>query len=93
MLKSYEAIYDHGKIQWLSDPPPDKRLKIVVVVEQPDSVTAESAPRKRRVPPPELKGSVQWLGDQCEPTIPEEEWEASFERTARQIEGDPEAFK
>ena len=93
MLKSYEAIYDHGKIQWLSGSPPNTRLKIVVVVEQPDSLTAEPAPRKRRVPPPELKGSVHWLGDPLEPAISEEEWEASFERTARQFEGDPEAFK
>ncbi|MCX7113579.1 MAG: hypothetical protein NTX45_26505 [Proteobacteria bacterium] len=93
MLKSYEAIYDHGKIQWLSDPPPDKRLKIVVVVEQPDNVTAEPAARKRRVPPPELKGSVKIHGDILSSLYSEEEWEAMYERTARQIEGDPEAFK
>ncbi|CAK0753660.1 conserved hypothetical protein [Gammaproteobacteria bacterium] len=86
MLKSYEAIYDHGKIQWLSESPPNERFKIIVVVEQP-------APRKRRVPPPELKGSIQWIGDPFEPVISEEEWEASFERTARQLEGDSEAFK
>lgn len=83
MLKSYEAIYDHGKIQWLSGPPPNQRFKIVVVVEQPESAVVEPAPRKRRVPPPELKGSVQWLGDPFEPAISEEEWEASEDNTMR----------
>jgi hypothetical protein len=85
MLKSYEAIYDHGKIVWLNETPQGERFKMVVVVEQPETVLPP--------PPPELKGSVKWLGDPFEPVISEEEWEASFERTARQIAGDPEAFK
>ncbi|MEO5332365.1 MAG: hypothetical protein H7839_10110 [Magnetococcus sp. YQC-5] len=92
MLKSYEAIVDHGKIEWLSGPPSGDRLRVVVVVEQPVSVTP-APPRKRRLPPPELKDSVKYLGDLLEPVISEEEWEASLERTARQIAGDPEAFK
>jgi|GEM_PF-5911527 len=41
MLKSYEAIYDHGKIQWLSNSPPDGRFNIVVVVELPDHLTTD----------------------------------------------------
>lgn len=91
MLKSYEAIYDHGKIEWLTAPPPGEHFRMLVVVEQPESAVVPV--KKRRVPPPELKGSVTWLGDPFEPVISEEEWEASLERTARQIAGDPEAFK
>ncbi len=34
MLKSYEAIYDHGRIQWLSEPPKAEHFKMLVVVEQ-----------------------------------------------------------
>lgn len=49
-------------------------------------------PRRRR-PPPELRGSVTWAGDPLAPAVSEAEWDASFERTARQIAGDPEAFK
>ncbi|MBF0179128.1 MAG: hypothetical protein HQM03_03765 [Magnetococcales bacterium] len=92
MLKSYEAIVDQGKIEWLSGPPPGERFRVVVVVEQPGR-GIQTPPKKKRFPPPELKGSVRYLGDLLEPVISEEEWEASLERTARQIAGDPEAFK
>jgi hypothetical protein len=92
MLRSYEAIVDHGKIEWLSGPPSGERLRVVVVVEQSGGVTP-APPRSRRLPPPELKDSVQCHGNLLEPVISEEEWETSPERTARQIAGDPEAFK
>jgi len=39
MLKSYEAIYDHGKIEWLSGPPPGEHFKMVVVVDQSETNT------------------------------------------------------
>lgn len=71
-------------------------MKVMVVIEQPDepATTVETTPaRKKRRPPPELKGSVTWVGDPLEPAISEEEWDASLERTARQIAGDAEAFK
>lgn len=92
MLKSYQAIYDHGKIEWLSEPPAGNRFRMVVVVEQPEANGSTSS-KKRRVPPPELKGSVQWSGDPLAPLFSEDEWAAMSERTARQIESDPEAFK
>lgn len=65
MLKSYQAIYDHGKLEWLSEPPAGKRFPMVVVIEQPDE-TQGTPSRKRRVPPPELKDSVHWTGDLVE---------------------------
>ncbi|MGZ8243629.1 hypothetical protein [Methylomagnum sp.] len=92
MLKTYEAIYDHGKIEWLGTPPPDARLRIKVLFEQPDA-SPEAPPRRRRAPPPELKGSVTWVGDPTESLFTEAEWEEFHDRTARQIAGDPEAFR
>jgi len=34
MLRSYAAIYDHGRIEWLDAPPPLDRTRIVVVAEE-----------------------------------------------------------
>jgi hypothetical protein len=31
ILKSYEAIYDHGSIKWLGDAPAFKRVRVVLV--------------------------------------------------------------
>jgi hypothetical protein len=88
MLKSYEAIYDRGHLKWLGDAPVIETARVIVTV-----LIETTTPHKGRQPPPELKGSVTWLGDPFEPAISVEEWEASLERTARQIAGDPEAFK
>ena len=33
MLKSYEAIYDHGRIKWLGEPPGFKRMRVVLVAD------------------------------------------------------------
>ena len=48
MLRSYEAIYDHGQICWLSDAPTLDQARIIVTVldETP------ALPAARRVPPP-----------------------------------------
>ncbi|NOT83637.1 MAG: hypothetical protein HOP02_02410 [Methylococcaceae bacterium] len=92
MLKSYEAIYDHGNIQWLSEPPKVEHFKMLVVIEQPESEN-NLEHLKQRMPPPELKGSIKWLDDPLTSVISETEWNASLARTARQFAGDPEAFK
>jgi hypothetical protein len=48
MLRSYEAIYDHGRLEWI-DPPPDfDHARVVVVVEE--SPEAERAPGGLAVP-------------------------------------------
>ena len=88
MLKSYEAIYDRGHLKWLVDAPAIETARVIVTV-----LTQTTAPLEGRRPPPELKGSVTWFGDPFEHAISVEEWETSLERTARQIAGDPEAFK
>jgi hypothetical protein len=92
MLKSYEAIYDHGTIRWLDAPPEVKNARVIITVLPELAEPIETAP-KRRKPPERLKGKTRVLGDIVSPLYSEEEWEAMFERTARQIEGDPEAFK
>ncbi len=91
MLKSYEAIYDHGKIQWLAELPDVEQARIIVTI-LPETIPANEVTFKRR-PPAKLKGSATVLGDIVTSPFSEEEWEAMFERTARQIEGVPEDFK
>ena len=51
MLKSYEAIYDHGRIQWLSEQPKVEHFKMLVVVEQSESAESNEYKQKRRTPP------------------------------------------
>jgi hypothetical protein len=67
--------------------PPNTRLEAIFLVLE-DSTT----PLAKRTPPLILKESVSTLDAAVEPAISDEEWEASLERTARQIAGDPEAF-
>jgi len=38
MLKSYEAIYDNGHIQWLGISPRLKQARVLVVIAESDSV-------------------------------------------------------
>ena len=51
MLKSYEAIYDHGRVEWLTEAPKPERFRMLVLIEQAelsggdqaaDAVLAES---------------------------------------------------
>ncbi|MBF0214025.1 MAG: hypothetical protein HQM00_10770 [Magnetococcales bacterium] len=92
MLKSYEAIYDHGQFRWKGTPPDVDRARVIVTILPPQE-SDDSGTQKRRQPPEILKGSTRILGDIVSSPYSEEEWEAMFERTARQLEGDPEAFK
>jgi hypothetical protein len=38
MLKSYEAFYENGKLNWLGAPPPVNKVKVLVVVEEHQQV-------------------------------------------------------
>ena len=91
MLKSYEAIYDHGQIRWIGDAPALDQARIIVTVL--DKGIAAS-PADRRVPPPALKGSVTFCDyDPFEPSMTDAEAEAALVRTARQVAGDADAFR
>ena len=92
MLKSYEAIYDHGRFRWLGTPPNVDKARVIVTVLPPQAIEGDGLP-KRRHPPETLKGSTRILGDIVSSPYSDEEWEGMIERTARQLEGDPEAFK
>ena len=88
-----------GKPKSLPSLPPNAKVEIIcLILDEPvTATTAEPSLEKpkiqpKRRPSPKLAGTLI-LGDILEPILTEEEWEASFERTSRQIEGDPEAFK
>lgn len=45
MLKSYEAIYDHGHIRWLSELPDVEQARIIItVLPQESLIPSEKAP-------------------------------------------------
>lgn len=74
MLRSYEAIYDHGQLRWLKDAPKETPLRVIVTVIEEASAPVDSQPHKRRRPPPELAGAMRLLGDDellLEPMIPD----------------------
>ena len=39
MLKSYEAIYDHGRIRWLGEAPRFKRVRVVLVADDANELS------------------------------------------------------
>jgi hypothetical protein len=88
MLKSYEAIYEQGQFKWIHETPVIKNARVIITILE--EIPTE---RKKRQPPPELKGSVIWKSDPFAPEMSDDEWETALDRTARQIAGDPEAFK
>ena len=67
MLKSYEAIYDHGRIKWLGEAPKFKRVRVVLVAddasEMDEALVAENPNGAQlvsiiRATPPELQASI-----------------------------------
>lgn len=43
MLKSYEAYYDNGKLNWLGVPPHISKAKVIVVVEEESENSLEQS--------------------------------------------------
>ena len=71
MLKSYEAIYKNGEIEWLVDRPSVHSARVVVTVLEETLLPTT----KRRTFPTDLAGTVQILGDIVSPIVAEEDWE------------------
>lgn len=71
MLKSYEAIYDHGQIQWLHDAPVPERSRVIITLVEPLNLSA----RKSRIPSALIAGKGKTLGDLVEPIFSESDWE------------------
>lgn len=81
MLKSYEAIYDRGRIKWLGEAPKFTRMRVVLVAddanemeELPETTPAAETQRNGarlvsilRTTPPELLASIaEKYGDPLE---------------------------
>ena len=44
MLKSYEAVYDHGQLHWIQHPPLDmtQTMRVMVMLEVPQKQKAQT---------------------------------------------------
>ena len=71
MLKSYEAIYENGQVQWLGEKPEINHARLIVtVLDEPQKKTIQY----RTFPIPEA-GELEILGDIVNPIVDEEDWE------------------
>lgn len=70
MLKSYEAIYENGQLQWLAEKPEVKSARLIVTV-----LEESSGSKKRRFPSPDIAGKGETLGDIVSPIVDEQDWE------------------
>ena len=70
MLKSYEAMYEKGRIKWLHEQPNIESARVIVTV-----LVENGVPAKRRSPPAAMAGKVQIIGDIVSPIVDEEDWE------------------
>jgi hypothetical protein len=77
-----------GNLEGLPKLPANQRVEAVLLF-----LDAWDENPKQRRPPPELKGCVRRSAESFEPSMSDDEAEASLERTVRQIGGDPEAFR
>ncbi len=71
MLKSYQAIYDHGRLTWLNGEPSVEKAHVIVTL-----LSAEEAPvlKAKRQPSPRIAGQGKILGDIIAPAAPVEDW-------------------
>jgi len=60
MLQSYEAIYDHGQIRWLTDKPPVEEARVIVTMLPPQ---AGAASQPWWAPSARIAGKGKILGD------------------------------
>jgi hypothetical protein len=88
----YLATDGQGNLTGLPKLPPNRRLEAIFLLLDDDTDTTPTS-TNRRGPSSILKGSVTVVDDLTAPILSDDEWDASLERTARQINGDPEAFK
>lgn len=70
MLKSYEAIYENGKVTWVSEQPQVNAARVIVTILE------ETFPsKKQRTPPLSIAGKGKTLGDIISSIVNEQEWE------------------
>lgn len=85
MLKSYEAIFDHGTIRWLDTPPAVEEARLIITVLPGKLPDVQNSVRHRH-PPESMKGKMHIVGDIVESPYSEDEWESMFDYTSRQLE-------
>ncbi len=71
MLQSYQALYDHGHLTWLTDKPSVEEARVIVTL-----LPVEEAPalKVKRRPSPRIAGQGKILGDIIAPAAPIEDW-------------------
>lgn len=72
MLQSFEAIYDHGQIRWLTDKPPVEEARVIVTLLP---AQAPGASPMRRAPSTRIAGKGRILGDIVTPVSPAGDWD------------------
>lgn len=70
MLKSYEAVYENGRLTWVAEQPSAFSARVIVTVVE-EVAPAQS---KRRFPGA-MAGQVKILGDIVGPIVDHEDWE------------------
>lgn len=71
MLQSYQAIYNHGHLTWLTDKPSVEEAHVIVTL-----LPVEEAlmPKAKRQPSQRIAGQGKILGDIIAPAAPIEDW-------------------
>ena len=71
MLQSYQALYDHGHLTWLTDKPSVEGARVIVTL-----LSVEEAPalKVKRRPSPRIAGQGKILGDIIAPAAPIVDW-------------------
>jgi len=70
MLKSYEAIYENGKVKWLAEQPQVMSARVIV------TILSETPPLvKRRSAPDSIAGKGKTKGSLVSPIVNEQDWE------------------
>jgi hypothetical protein len=71
MLQSYQSIYDHGRLTWLTDKPSVEKAHVIVTLLSAEEVPVLKV--KRRLSP-RIAGQGKILGDIIAPVAPIEDW-------------------
>ncbi len=71
MLQSYQALYDHGHLTWLTDKPSVEEAHVIVTL-----LLTEEVPllKVKRQPSSRIAGQGKILGDIIAPAAPIEDW-------------------
>lgn len=71
MLQSYQALYKHGCLTWVSNKPSVEEVHVIVTLLSDEEVPVLKAKRR---PSPRIAGQGKILGDIIAPVAPIEDW-------------------